>query len=106
MGHLEDVVRELAEVQDELLALPDEAFAERYALLKRQDALRVEAAEFHRDADAARPTSDLHAERDALRTQLDRMVLSRTGFASSKGGSNSGPAVAAWVKLGVAARDS
>jgi hypothetical protein len=42
---VEDVLRELAEVQDELLAAPSDDFARRADLLARQDALRAEAAE-------------------------------------------------------------
>ncbi len=41
---LEEVLAALADVQDELLATPDDDFAARAALSNRQDALRLEAS--------------------------------------------------------------
>lgn len=101
---LDRVTQELAETQDALLALPDDAFAERYELLKRRDVLRDEAAVFHQDRDAGRALEDLRAELEALLARRKSIVSSRTGYVTSKGGSAQGPAAGAWVKLGVAAR--
>lgn len=101
---LDRVTQELAETQDALLALPDDAFADRYELLKRRDALRDQAAVFHQDRDAGRPLVDLRSELEALRARRESILSASTGFATSKGGNNAGPAAGAWVKLGVAAR--
>lgn len=101
---LDRVTQELAATQDALLALPDDAFAERYELLKRRDVLRDEAGAFRQDRDAGRPLTDLEAELEALLERRESILLASTGFASSKGGNNAGPAAGAWVKLGVAAR--
>jgi polyhydroxyalkanoate synthesis regulator phasin len=42
---LDQVLADLAEVQDQLIALPDDAFGEKAELQTRQDALRAEAQE-------------------------------------------------------------
>ena len=73
MTRVESLISELAEVQDRLIALPDDAFAERFELLKRQDRLRQEAAEYTAGVDAERPTEDLLAELAALRLRRDRL---------------------------------
>jgi hypothetical protein len=39
MGHGSDLERRLAEVHDAIHALPDDAFAEKYELLKQRDKL-------------------------------------------------------------------
>ncbi len=67
---LDALNRELAGIQDELLALSDDAFAERFALQKRQDELREKAAAFYQNRDAQRPTEELQAGLKALRGQL------------------------------------
>ncbi len=67
---LDALNRELAGIQDELLALSDDAFAERFALQKRQDELRELAGAFHQDWDSQRSTEELQAELNALRGQL------------------------------------
>ena len=51
-----DVInRDLSEVLGGLLALPSDAFAERYVLQERQRALRKEAATFGDNYDATSP---------------------------------------------------
>ena len=67
---LDALNRELAGIQDELFALADDAFAERFALQKRQDELREKAAAFYQNRDAQRPTEELQAGLKALRGQL------------------------------------
>ena len=57
----------LAEVQDLLVALPDDAFAERKRLRKRQEELLEQAARHAAGVDVERPTDDLLAEIDLLR---------------------------------------
>ena len=61
------LVQELSEVQDLLIALPDDAFAEREALIRRRDELRARAEAHAAGADPERPTEDLLAELVSLR---------------------------------------
>jgi hypothetical protein len=88
--HLDALTRELAEVQDALLALPDDAFAERHELLKRRDALREQAAAFARDRDQNRPTGDLLAELAALRQRLTALEADRIDLVAQAGGGGTG----------------
>jgi hypothetical protein len=92
---LDALNRELAGIQDELLALADDAFAERFALQKRQDELRERAAAFHQDWDSQRSTEELQAELKALRGQLkgiedQKIDLTMQGGGSGPGGHGSG----------------
>ena len=94
---LESITRQLAEIQDRLLALPDDAFAERYELEKRQDALRDAAAEFRSDWDAQRPTEELEAELAALRARLQAIEDERIDMVvQSGGGTLAGPGADGW----------
>lgn len=70
MAEVDAVLRELSEIQDRLIELPDDAFAERYRLRNRRDELRAQAAEFAQDWDNDRPTEDLLRELAALRARL------------------------------------
>lgn len=70
---IDHVNRDLSEVLDGLLALPSDAFADRYVLQERQRALRDEAAAFAEDHDAKRPTAELLKELAALRTNLEAL---------------------------------
>ena len=54
-----DVTRELADIQRALLDLADDAFAERYELLKRQDELRAIARSADNPMDQSRSSHDL-----------------------------------------------
>jgi hypothetical protein len=83
---LDDVTAQLAEVQGKLLDLPDDAFAERYALQKQQDALREQASQFAEDWDAQRPTDELLAELAARRSQLKAIEDQRIDMVSQSGG--------------------
>ena len=73
MGGIDSIVHQLAEVQDRLIALPDDAFAERFELLKCQDELREQAAEFSAGIDYERPTLELMAELVSLRKRRDEL---------------------------------
>ena len=83
---LDAITQELAKVQDELLALPDDAFSERFALQTRQDGLRKQAAGFHEDWDAQRPTEELQVELEALRAQLATIEDQKINLAGFSGG--------------------
>lgn len=73
MADVDELIRELGEVQDRLIALPDDAFAERFELLRRQDELRERAAAHTAGVDNERPTEDLLAELAALRKRRDSL---------------------------------
>ncbi|KAA3635533.1 MAG: hypothetical protein DWP92_10870 [Armatimonadetes bacterium] len=70
MDDIGDLAAQLADVQRQLLDLPDDAFAERFELKKRQDALRLQARAHAQDLDKQRSTEDLLAELSGLRSQM------------------------------------
>ncbi|MDX2342880.1 MAG: hypothetical protein QNL12_03710 [Acidimicrobiia bacterium] len=69
MSPVATLIRDLAAIQNQLIALPDDAFTERFELLRRQEQLRLEAEEHAAGADRERPTEDLRAELASLRLQ-------------------------------------
>ena len=91
MSDVGDLTAKLAEIQRQLLALPDDAFAERYELRKRQDELRLEAKKYAADLDKERDTDDLLAELKSLRERMrsiegqriDLVMQAGSGGASS-----------------------
>ena len=85
MTDLDDVVRRLSEVQDQLLALPDDAFAEKYRLQQRRKELRDLAEEFTDDWDAERPTENLLRELKSLRQRLAEVNKQRINLVSQAG---------------------
>ncbi|MDJ0952795.1 MAG: hypothetical protein QNJ81_03880 [Acidimicrobiia bacterium] len=74
MSTVESLVRRLSEVQDLLVALPDDAFAERDELLRLRDQLRAQAELHAAGADPERLTEELLAEIALLRRQLCDMI--------------------------------
>jgi len=91
------LLRELGEVQDELIALPSDAFAERYELRGRQDELRERIARFRVDLDVDRSTEDLLRELAGQRARLARLEAERIDLvAQSGGGSGSGSGSDGW----------
>jgi hypothetical protein len=64
------ITAKLADVQKRLLDLPDDAFAEKYELLKEQDQLRDEAAGLAEAIDSERTDEDLLRELGGLRSQM------------------------------------
>lgn len=86
---LEEVLRELGEVQDLLIATPSDDFAARAELSNRQDALRSEAREARQDV----PVDDLGVEQLAkevehLEAELTRYLDARPS--ASAGGPSGG----------------
>jgi len=65
-----DITAKLADVQRRLLDLPDDAFAEKYELLKERDQLRDEAAGFAQMVDSERTDEDLLRELGGLRSRM------------------------------------
>ncbi len=70
MADVAAITARLADVQKKLLDLPDDAFAEKFELLKVQDTLRDEAAGFAAMMDLERSDEELLRELEALRAQM------------------------------------
>ena len=81
-----DITRELADIQKQLIDLPRDAFAERYALQKRQDDLRAVARSSDNPLDAGRSTEDLLAELAGLRSQVRSIEKQRIDLVTQAGG--------------------
>lgn len=96
---LDAITRRLAELQDEIMALEPGPSPGRYMLMLEQDKLRLAAREYRSDWDDERSDEDLESELEALQELRTQTVADRTGFVTSKGGNNQGPAAGAWVKL-------
>ncbi len=93
MTTVDEIVKQLAEVTDELLALEDDDFAGRFRLETRRDELRAEAEEFHQRKDEGRSTEQLHTELSARREQLQQIsegFVNRAMQASSAHGPSGG----------------
>lgn len=85
MGHAEDVTRELADIQKQLLDLPSDAFAERFELQKRQDDLRAEVRGDGRVFYEDRSTESLLSELAALRSQMAAVEAQRIDLVTQAG---------------------
>lgn len=85
-----DIVARLVTVNDELLALPDDAFAEKYKLLKERDQLRDEASQYAVDLDAQRSDAGLLAELAALQSQLEGLQGQGINLVTQAGGGGGG----------------
>ncbi len=81
---IDQLVADLAAVQDQLLATASDDFARRYELNKRQDALREQVASF--DPDAGRSRAEMEAEVAALRAQVDAIRKERIDVVKQAGG--------------------
>jgi len=85
--------RQLAAIQDKLIALPDDAFAERWELRKEQDELRKQATEFSYALYDDKFDDELLDELRALREQMKFIEKQRIDLvvqAGSGGASNMG----------------
>jgi len=93
MTDLERINAELAEIQEALLALPGDAFAERYELQKRRDQLRKDAARYRTDFDEQRSTPELFEELLSIRRRLAAAEQRVSGFTmmSGPGGTGGSP---------------
>ncbi|MEZ5175961.1 MAG: hypothetical protein R2823_07115 [Acidimicrobiia bacterium] len=85
MDEVGDLARRLAEVQRQLHELPGDAFAERYALKREQDALREAASTHAGDLDKGRPTEDLLAELAGLRSRMHDIEAQRIDLVTQAG---------------------
>ena len=86
MSDISSLTKELADVDEQLRALPDDAFADKYELLKRQDELRERAAQFAVDADKERSTEALLSELSGLRSQLAQLDGQKIDLVVQAGG--------------------
>ena len=90
MDQVTELIRELAEVNEKIWALPDDAFAEKYELLNRRDTLREQAATFAVDADKERSTAELLSELSGLRSQLGQIEGQKIDLVTQAGGGATG----------------
>lgn len=81
-----ELIAQLADVQQRLLDLPDDAFAEKFELLKERDALRDEAAGYAETLDRKRTDEDLLRELAALRSQAQSIEDMRIDLVVQAGG--------------------
>ena len=98
MDGLDDIVRRLAEIADELIALDDGDFEGRYRLTSERDELRAKAKVFHENKDARRSVFDLEAELAERRKQLSAIRKTKINMvyqAQARGGGSHVAALAA-----------
>ena len=81
-----ELIRKLADVQDRILALPDDAFAQRWELRKEQDDLRSQAQEFAYAMDEDKSDDELLAELRARRDQMKVIERQRIDLVGQAGG--------------------
>jgi hypothetical protein len=86
MTHPLDIARQLSEVLDELIALPDDAFAQRWELRKRQEELREQARAFAYAPDEDKFDDELLDELRALRDRMKVIERQRINLVSQAGG--------------------
>ncbi|GBE24356.1 MAG TPA: hypothetical protein ENG98_05100 [Actinobacteria bacterium] len=81
-----DILARLVAVNDALWALPDDAFSEKFKLLKERDQLREEASEYAVDLDAQRSDADLLFELSGMRSQLKELEKQKIDVVMQAGG--------------------
>lgn len=82
---VEEINRRLADIQDRLLALAPDQYAEKYELQLVRDRLR-DLARSTEDLDSRRSTPNLRAELEARREELERLQKSMVSSAGMHGG--------------------
>lgn len=73
MSSVELLFRRISEVQDLLSVLPNDAFAERSALLAEREELRERVDRYAEGADRERPAEDLRHELASLRWERNSL---------------------------------
>ncbi len=103
---LDEVLASLGEVQDQLLALESDDFAERFRLQTEQDRLRALAEEIRGSMDPFEGRSDheLEAEAESLRAQMKTTATRTGGIVTSKGGGSQSPASGEMAALQIQAQ--
>lgn len=89
----------LAQIIDELAALPDGPSPERFRLLTERDALRSRAAEQAMAVDEDRSFESLRAELDALVHRRSELVRSRGGYVTGESADAAGRVGASLTRL-------
>ncbi len=99
MSGVDEIVKRLSEVTDELLALRDDDFAARFRLETERDMLRDQAAELRPRKDEGRSAEELRSELKARRSELQKLLARSVSTAGSSrdnsvgAGANLGKAV-------------
>ncbi len=81
-----ELIRKLSDVQDRILALPDDALEQRWELRKEQDELRRQAQEFAYAMDDDKFDDELLSELRALRDQMKAIERQRIDLVGQAGG--------------------
>ena len=81
-----EINRKLADVQDRLIALPEDAFAQRWELRKEQDELREQAREFAYAVDEDKFDDELLSELRSLRKRMKAIEHQRIDLVGQAGG--------------------
>lgn len=84
-GDIGLILRELANVQDQLTSLPDDSDAEKLVLLARQDVLCTRAARLADQVDEGYSTQDLLTKLAGLRWQRDALQRQHVGDVGRSG---------------------
>ena len=100
MVELDEVVARLSQIVEELLELPPDDFARRFALEKERDELRAAAEVFHQRKDEGRSTEDLIAELAARRKQIRSMGDQLVNRAAQSSATGAGPAADVATSMG------
>ena len=85
LGHMddrEDLTRELADIQDELLGLADDDFAAKFHLHRRRDEVRDRLRGLAADLDDKRSDEELIRELAAQRAQLEALESQQINMTS------------------------
>jgi hypothetical protein len=80
----------LAEILDELAALPDGPSSERFELLSERDSLRSRAADLHVATDDGRSVESLNAELASLKSQRKALAKDRGGYITGDSADSAG----------------
>ena len=81
----DDIVRQLADIQKQLIDLPDDAFEERYELQKQQEELRSIARSDNNPMDRGRSDDELLAELASLRDRMKYIEKQRIDLVQQAG---------------------
>jgi multidrug efflux pump subunit AcrA (membrane-fusion protein) len=95
ISQLESLIKDLASIQDQLLALDDDDHQRRAELHQEQNELRKRVAELRVDLDAGRSRAELEAELAAWRERLDALRGQRIDPVVQAGGGDAG-----WGNIG------
>ena len=90
----------LAEILDELAALPDGPSPERFELLTERDSFRSRAADLQVPTDEGRSVESLNAELASLKSQRKALVKDRGGYITGDSADSAGRVGVSLTRLG------